>query len=90
VASDGVIALMEIGRKKFDLIVSDISMPNLDGYQLLEFLKKHKINIPVVFLSSFTSEAEKDKGLKLGAVDYISKPIEPAKLLDSIRVALKL
>jgi CheY-like chemotaxis protein len=90
VASDGVIALMEIGRKKFDLIVSDISMPNLDGYQLLEFLKKHQINIPVVFLSSFTSEAEKDKGLKLGAVDYISKPIEPAKLLDSVRVALKL
>ncbi|MDP1843013.1 MAG: response regulator [Sediminibacterium sp.] len=90
IASDGVIALMEIGRKKFDLILSDISMPNLDGYQLLEFLKKHKINIPVVFLSSFTSEAEMNKGLQMGALDYISKPIVPTQLLQSIQKALKL
>ncbi|MFY7653181.1 MAG: response regulator, partial [Chitinophagaceae bacterium] len=50
VASDGVIALMDIGRKQYDLILSDISMPNLDGFQLLEFINKHQIDIPVVFL----------------------------------------
>jgi predicted GH43/DUF377 family glycosyl hydrolase/CheY-like chemotaxis protein len=84
VASDGVVALMELGRKKFDLIISDITMPNLDGYQLLEFIKKHKIEVPVVFLTGLTSEIEKQKGLQLGALDYISKPIDPNLLLSTI------
>jgi predicted GH43/DUF377 family glycosyl hydrolase/CheY-like chemotaxis protein len=84
VASDGVVALMELGRKKFDLIISDISMPNLDGYQLLEFIKKHKIDVPVVFLTGHTSEIEKQKGLQLGAIEYISKPIDPILLLRTI------
>ena len=84
IAPDGVVALMEIGRKKFDLILSDIAMPNLDGYQLLEFIKKLNISIPVVFLSGFTSESEKVKGLSLGAVNYINKPIDPQELLLAI------
>jgi predicted GH43/DUF377 family glycosyl hydrolase/CheY-like chemotaxis protein len=84
VAADGVVALMELGRKKFDLIISDISMPNLDGYQLLEFIKKHKIDVPIVFLTGHTSETEKQKGLQLGALDYISKPIDPVLLLSTI------
>jgi predicted GH43/DUF377 family glycosyl hydrolase len=84
VASDGVVALMELGRKKFDLIISDISMPNLDGYQLLEFIRNHKIDVPVVFLTGHTSEIEKQKGLQLGALDYISKPIDSNLLLSTI------
>jgi predicted GH43/DUF377 family glycosyl hydrolase/CheY-like chemotaxis protein len=84
VASDGVVALMELGRKKFDLIISDVSMPNLDGYQLLEFIRKHKIEVPVVFLTGHTSEIEKQKGLQLGALDYIIKPIDPDLLLTTI------
>ncbi|MBY0480473.1 MAG: response regulator [Chitinophagaceae bacterium] len=88
VASDGVIALMEIGRNKFDLILSDISMPNLDGYQLLEFIKKHNIKIPVVFLTSYTSDAEKLKGLELGAEDYINKPVDRKHLVSTINKIL--
>lgn len=84
VAPDGVVALMELGRKKFDLIISDISMPNLDGYQLLEFIRKHKMEVPVVFLTSHTSEAERQKGLQLGALDYINKPIDRKVLLSTI------
>ncbi|MCX6205450.1 MAG: response regulator [Bacteroidetes bacterium] len=84
VAPDGVVALMELGRKKFDLILSDIAMPNLDGYQLLEFIKKHKKEVPVVFLTGHTSEAEKQKGLQLGALDYINKPIDRKILLSTI------
>lgn len=88
VAPDGVVALMEIGRKKFDIILSDIAMPNLDGYQLLEFLKKLNIAIPVIFLSGYTSDHEKAKGLSLGALDYISKPIDSNQLLSTIRKVL--
>ena len=84
VAPDGVVALMELGRKKFDLIISDIAMPNLDGYQLLEFIKKHQTDVPVVFLTGHTSEAEKQKGLQLGALEYISKPIDRKALLATI------
>jgi len=84
VAPDGVVALMEIGRKHFDIIVSDIAMPNLDGYQLLDFIKKHKITIPVIFLSGYTSESEKAKGLSMGAVDYISKPVDSKQLLATV------
>ena len=85
IAPDGVVALMEIGRKKFDLILSDIAMPNLDGYQLLDFIRKLDISIPVVFLSGYTSESEKVKGLSLGSLDYISKPIDSKQLLETIR-----
>lgn len=88
VASDGIVALMEIGRGKFDLILSDISMPNIDGYQLLDFAKKNGINVPIVFLSGYTSDTSKSKGLSLGAVDYISKPINPKELLLTVSKVL--
>ncbi len=84
VAPDGVVALMEISRKKFDLILSDISMPNFDGYQLLDFVKRNGIKIPIVFLSGYTSETSKSKGLSLGAVDYINKPINVKELLSTV------
>lgn len=84
IAPDGVVALMELGRKKFDLILSDISMPNFDGYQLLSFIKTNKINIPVVFLAGHTSEASKQKGLGLGAVAYVDKPIIAKDLLSTV------
>ncbi len=81
IAPDGIIALMRIGREQFDVILSDIAMPNLDGYQLLEFVKEHKIDIPVVFLSGHTSPEDEAKGLSQGAADYIRKPIDRNLLL---------
>ncbi len=49
-------------------------MPNFDGYQLLEYLNQNNIEIPVVFISGYTSEEDEIKGLKMGAVEYIKKP----------------
>ncbi|KAG1647933.1 1,4-beta-mannosyl-N-acetylglucosamine phosphorylase [Nymphon striatum] len=74
--TDGLEALVEIGKNEYDLILSDIEMPNLDGYKLLEYIKEKSIRIPVVFLSAYTSEADEIKGLKLGAAEYITKPIQ--------------
>jgi DNA-binding response OmpR family regulator len=74
--TDGLQALEELGKNVYDLILSDIEMPNLDGYKLLEYIQEKSIRIPVVFLSAYCSEADEIKGLELGAAEYIRKPIK--------------
>lgn len=63
-----------------DLIFLDVMMPEMDGYEVCRQLKADAVTagIPVVFLSGHTDEAEKQKGLALGAADFLSKPIDPA------------
>lgn len=90
VASDGVVAIMELSKGKYDLVLSDIAMPNFDGYQLLDFIKQHKIDVPVAFLSGYTSQEEVQRGLSLGAVEYISKPAKAEELLAKVDKILKL
>ena len=75
VASDGVSALMKIAKTKFDVILSDINMPNFDGFQLLDYMNEKSIDIPVIFMTSLTGEESELRGLELGAVEYIKKPI---------------
>jgi len=88
IAPDGIIALMQIFKEKFDLILSDIAMPNLDGYQMLEYLRKNNIDIPVVFISSHTGVEYEAKGLQMGASEYIKKPVDPRLLLIRIEKVL--
>ncbi|MBS4058444.1 MAG: response regulator [Bacteroidetes bacterium] len=73
-----------------DLIVADIQMPNLDGYELIKNLKTSGYfkEIPMIMLSGIESSQEKVKCLKLGASDYIVKPFNPEEL--SIRIELLL
>ncbi|MFK7813772.1 MAG: response regulator [Maribacter sp.] len=73
---DGLQAIHELSKNDYDLILSDIRMPNLDGYQLLEFIKEQPMDIPVVFISTFSSVEDEIKGLELGAVEYIRKPVK--------------
>ncbi len=75
VVEDGVHALLIIGERTFDLIISDINMPNLDGFKLLQIMKQQKIDIPLIFLTSRHEEECEEKGLNMGAADYIVKPI---------------
>ena len=89
VASDGIDALMLIAREKFDLVISDIRMPNLDGLQLLEQMNGKKIDIPVVFVTGYHSEEIEIKSRELGAVEYIKKPINKQQLSNTIRQLLK-
>lgn len=84
-AADGLHALVEINKSKYDLILSDITMPNFTGYQLLDFMRTKNIDIPVVFLSGHTSEEDEIKGLKLGAAEYLRKPVRA----DLLRLRLK-
>jgi diguanylate cyclase (GGDEF)-like protein/PAS domain S-box-containing protein len=78
VATNGLKALSLIRSDNSpDLILLDISMPEMDGYDVCRELKKNKEfdNIPVIFVSANASEAEQTKGLELGAVDYLTKPV---------------
>ncbi len=84
-AKDGLQALHELNKTEFDLILSDIRMPNLDGYQLLALIKEQTLKIPVVFISTFSSVEDEIKGLELGAVEYIRKPVKS----DVLKLRLK-
>lgn len=80
-AEDSVGALLQMGKGSFDLIISEVNMPDLDGFSLLETLRQKGLKIPVVFLTSRIGARDEAKGLKLGALDYIKKPVEKEALL---------
>jgi CheY-like chemotaxis protein len=78
VATDGPHALEIVESSKVDLILLDIRMPGMDGYEVCEKLKEGEGSreIPVIFLTALDAEDEEARGLKLGAVDYIAKPFK--------------
>jgi len=88
-SKDGIDALLHLGKKHFDLILSDIRMPNLDGFKLLEMISQKGIKAPVIFLTAMTRMEEEQKGLDLGAMDYIKKPIRKEILLSRVKSALE-
>jgi putative two-component system response regulator len=77
---------------KPDLILLDISMPEMDGYAVLGRLRDKPAtrDIPVLFVTALTDELNEQKGLDLGAVDYLTKPVSPAIMLARVRVQLEL
>lgn len=86
-AEDGEQALSLVEKESFDLVLLDIMMPKIDGYELLEYIRAYKI--PVIFITAKSSVSDKVKGLKLGAEDYITKPFDSAELLARIEVVLR-
>ena len=86
-AYDGEAALEKINEKKFDLILLDIMLPKVNGFEILEYIEPLKI--PVIFLTAKNSVEDKVKGLRMGAEDYIVKPFEPTELLARIDVVLR-
>jgi len=88
VAGDGIDALMMLAQKRFDLILSDINMPNLDGFKFLELINQKGIKAPLMFLTARSEEEDEVKGLELGALDYLKKPIKKDALLLRVKRAL--
>lgn len=89
VACDGIEALLYLGKKDFDLILSDINMPNLDGIKLLELNNQKGIAVPVIFLTAQSGEDCEQKCLELGAVDFIKKPFQKDILLMRVERACR-
>lgn len=86
-ALSGKMALKIIEKQKPDLILLDIMMPEMDGYEVCEILKSQAEtkDIPIVFLTAKSQEDDEAKGLALGAVDYITKPISPPILKERVK-----
>ena len=89
-STNGEDALKQISKNP-DLIVLDIMMPEIDGFELYKLIKKNKESqdIPIIFLTAKSGETDEIKGLNLGASDYIQKPISPKKLIARIKSNLR-
>ena len=87
IASDGEEAANAIQERTFDLILLDIMLPKLNGYEVLEYAKT--VDTPVIFLTAMGETQQKVKGLKLGAEDYIAKPFEIPELLARVETVLR-
>ena len=88
-AYDGQEALDYIRVSQYDVIISDIMMPKLDGLGVLSYLRNHQIKTPVLMLTAKDSLEDKVTGLDAGADDYLVKPFEFDELLARIRVMLR-
>ena len=86
-AEDGIMAEEFLEKQKVDLILLDVMIPGIDGFSLIEKIKKH--NTPVIFVTAKESVLDRVKGLRLGADDYIIKPFETMELLARIEVVLR-
>lgn len=87
-ASDGMEAIEKCEKNNYDLIVMDIMMPKIDGYQAVKAIKKEK-NIPILMLSARGEEYDKLLGFDLGIDDYLQKPFSTKELMARIKAILK-
>ncbi len=87
-AEDGLQGLEKIKNQDYDLVLCDIKMPKMDGIELLEAVKKIKPEIPMVMISGHGDMETAIHSMKLGAFDYISKPPDLNRLLNTVRNAL--
>lgn len=91
-AGNGVEALKKLSENKFNLIVADINMPLMDGLKLLSIVRKDPSHsqVPVIIVSTEGTEADKEKGMNLGANAYLPKPIQTNELLKTVKELLKI
>lgn len=81
-ACDGMDALEKLPTKKFDLLITDLNMPNMDGFELIRALRENAEyrELPVIILSSLSDQANKEQGARLGVSSYVVKPFSLEKI----------
>ncbi len=91
-ATDGPLALQSVAAKLPDLILLDVRMPDMDGYEVCRRLKSDERcrKVPVIFISALNDLSEKVEGFRAGGVDYITKPFEAEEVLARVRIHLNL
>ena len=86
-ASDGEKAADLMDTEKFDLLLLDVMLPGINGYELMEYARS--LELPVIFLTALGSTENKVKGLKMGADDFLTKPFEIVELLARVEAVLR-
>ena len=87
ICDDGAAAVSRILNGNYDLVLLDVMLPGIDGFEIMERISGREV--PVIFLTALMDVADKVKGLRLGAEDYIVKPFEAVELLARIEVVLR-
>ena len=87
-ASNGIEALDLFGKHDFDVVILDVMMPEMDGYETLKKMKEIK-DVPCIFLTALGQEYDRIYGFDIGAEDYVTKPFSPKELMMRIKVILK-
>src|SRR5919106_1437365 len=90
-AASGFEALKTLPHHKFDAILTDINMPDINGLELVSFLKNHPVyrSIPIMVISTESTEEDRRRAAALGAEEYLVKPFEAGELVDKLRRLLK-
>ncbi|UFS72825.1 response regulator [Geomonas sp. RF6] len=91
-ANDGVDGLKKLSSERFDLILTDINMPIMDGLKLVSLVRNdaNYRSIPIVVITTEGAQEDRERALSLGANDYITKPIQPTRILDVAKTLLKI
>ena len=89
VAEDGVAAIDAVARKPYDLILLDVMLPKKDGFSVCRELRASGVKTPIILLTARGEEADKIRGLNLGADDYVTKPFSPRELNARIQAVLR-
>jgi len=90
-ASSGFEALKCLPHHKFDAILTDINMPDINGLELVSFLKNHPVYraIPIMVISTESSEGDRKRAHDLGAEEYLVKPFQSSELVEKLRRILR-
>ena len=90
-AGNGFEALKALPTRRFDLIITDINMPDINGLELISYVKSNQTyrDIPLIIVSTEKSEEDKKRGLALGAAGYVVKPFTKDELREMVAIVLK-
>lgn len=89
IARNGSEALNEFKKETFNLIILDVMLPEINGFDVCEQIRKENTKVPILFLTAKGSSSDKVQGLKLGADDYLTKPFNLEELLLRIQILVK-
>lgn len=89
IAKDGHQAIHQAQEYCYDLILLDLMLPKMNGLEVCKYLRRNNIDTPILMLTALDDEADKIKGLNLGADDYITKPFSPKEVIARIHAVLR-
>ena len=86
-SGDGVAALKKLSSQKYDLLLTDINMPMMDGLKLVALIRNDSLyeKLPIVVITTEGSEVTRERAIEIGANEYITKPLQTARLIEVVR-----